>query len=272
MTVPLKRLALPCLVALFVSGSACQSPSEPPLVDFGSAPVVGKWRPEDPASAATPPPPAATAAGGTLAPALPSGGGPVVPPPAITGAAGQAASPIPMAGGRAPVTPSAGTAALPPLAGANGSMPAAGAAAVGGGARALSFEVLTATQGGRYQPRNIGAIWIADASGKFVKTLQLWARIRQRYLSKYNAARGGTAVDVTASATLTSHQLHRVSWDLKDRAGAPVAPGKYSVQIEVTDKDAAGATAQFDFDTSMGPATLTPAGSSGYSMVKLQLE
>ncbi|HKP58429.1 MAG TPA: DUF2271 domain-containing protein, partial [Polyangiales bacterium] len=150
-------------------------------------------------------------------------------------------------------------------------MPAAGAAATGGGVHSVAFEVLTASQGGRYQPRNIGAIWIADASGKLIKSLKVWARIRQRYLYKYTAARSGMAVDVTASATLSSHQMHRVSWDMKDRAGAVAPPGKYSVNIEVTDKDAQGAVGQFPFDTSVGPTTLMPTATPGFSMLKLQL-
>ncbi|HKU44304.1 MAG TPA: DUF2271 domain-containing protein, partial [Polyangiales bacterium] len=185
-------------------------------------------------------------------------------------AAGQAAPPPPPPGRAA-----AGTAAPPPLAGAGAggsAPPLAGAAAPSGKLQSLSFEVLTMSQGGRYQPRNIGAIWIADASGKLVKTLQVWARIRQRYLFKYNAARASMPVDVTASATLTSHQVHRVSWDLKDRSGAAVAPGQYSVQIEVTDKDAAGATAQFPFDLTLGPTVLMPTSSPGYTQIKLQLQ
>ena len=79
------------------------------------------------------------------------------------------------------------------------------------------------------------------------------------------------AIDVTASATLSSHQMHRVTWDLKDRAGAAAPPGKYSVLIEVTDKDAAGVLGQFEFDTSRGPAVLMPANTPQYSMLKLQL-
>lgn len=150
-------------------------------------------------------------------------------------------------------------------------MGAAGAAAPSGGVRSVAFEVLTVSQGGRYQPRNIGAIWIADASGKLIKSLKVWARVRQRYLIKYNAARSGMAIDVTASATLTSHQTHRVSWDHKDRAGAVAPPGKYSLMIEVTDKDAQGAVGQFPFDTSAGATTLTPTATPQFTMLKLQL-
>ena len=62
----------------------------------------------------------------------------------------------------------------------------------------------TAPVGGRYQPRNIGAIWIEDNNGKLVKSLEVWAGIRRRYLTRYATALSGAAIDVTASATLSS--------------------------------------------------------------------
>jgi hypothetical protein len=251
----------------FVCGAACQSASEPPLVEFGPAPVVGKWQaaPEPGTPSKTSP---LTAAGGEVPPPTAAGQLPEAPPPPVVAAAGQPA----------PQLRAAGTSAPPKFNGAAGAAGAAGmgtalagAPAVSGGVHSVSFDVLTMSQGGRYQPRNIGAIWIADASGKLIKSLKVWSRIRQRYLTKYNAARGGMAIDVTAGATLNSHQMHHVTWDLKDRAGAAAPPGKYSVVIEVTDKDATGVPAQFDFDTSVGPSMLTPASTPQYSMLKLLL-
>jgi hypothetical protein len=67
-------------------------------------------------------------------------------------------------------------------------------AADGGGVSSLSFTVLTVAQGGKYQPKNIGAIWVQDSAGRFVKSLEVWAKQRRKYLTKYNAAVGGSSV------------------------------------------------------------------------------
>lgn len=256
------------IAVLLACGGACHSTSEPPLVQFGPAPVVGKWQTPEPGTAtATEPSPLGAAGVPSLDTQPRAAGVPAQVPPALV-AAGQPAPPLGAAGTGMP--PRAAGGASGGLTGAAGMMPA-GSAATSGGVRSVSFEVLTLTQRGRYQPRNIGAIWIADASGKLIKSLKVWARIRQRYLTQYNAARGGMPIDVTSTATLSSHQMHRVTWDLKDRAGASAAPGKYNVVIEVADDHGGGAIAQFPFDTSLGPAMLMPANTPAYTMLKLQL-
>ena len=138
----------------------------------------------------------------------------------------------------------------------------------------VTFDVTTAPQGGKYQPKNIGAIWIQNGSGQFVKSLEVWAKTRRRYLTKYNAAVGGTsaAIDVTASATLSSHKTHHVSWNLKDKSGAAVPAGKYSMWIEVTDADATGKSYSVDFDTSAGTQSITPADATGFGSMALKLQ
>ncbi|MCB9248588.1 MAG: hypothetical protein H6613_08585 [Ignavibacteriales bacterium] len=39
----------------------------------------------------------------------------------------------------------------------------------------VSFTIRTTTPGGSFSPKNIGAIWVEDSSGNFIKTLQIWA-------------------------------------------------------------------------------------------------
>lgn len=46
----------------------------------------------------------------------------------------------------------------------------------------VKFTVRTTTPGGNFSPRNIGAIWIEDSNGQFVKTLKRWADRRKQYL------------------------------------------------------------------------------------------
>lgn len=138
------------------------------------------------------------------------------------------------------------------------------------GDSSVSFDVTTLPQGGKYQPKNIGAIWVETASGQFVRTLQLWARVRRRYLTKFNSAVGTPgAVDVTASATLPRHEPHHVTWDLTDRSGAAVTPGAYRLWIEVTDAEASGSSYALDFDTRVGSQTLTPADQTYFHALSL---
>jgi hypothetical protein len=123
-----------------------------------------------------------------------------------------------------------------------------------------------------YQPKNVGAIWVSDASGTLVKSLEVWAATRRRYLTGYASALAGGSVDVTASATLTSHRAHHVTWDMRDKSGAAVAEGTYNLVIELTDGNKTGRTTSISFDTSAGPTTLSPADAPSFSGMQLQLK
>jgi hypothetical protein len=114
-------------------------------------------------------------------------------------------------------------------------------------ALALMFDVTTVDQGGRYSPRNVGAIWVETAAGDFVKTLKVWARTRGRYLTRFNSEAGGNTVDAVTSATIRPYMAHSVTWDLTDVSGNPMPPGDYKILIEVTDHDGAGKWAEVPF-------------------------
>lgn len=136
----------------------------------------------------------------------------------------------------------------------------------------LELSYTTEALGGRYAPKNVGAVWVTDSSGKLVKSLEVWARIRLRYLLSYASARGSARPDVTATATLTNHKAHMASWDLKGSTGAAVPPGKYTLHAEVTDSHMDGKAIEIPFDTSAGPATIEPPGSAGFKGIKLVLQ
>lgn len=136
----------------------------------------------------------------------------------------------------------------------------------------LTFSVKTAPNGGRYKPKNIGAIWVETSDGKFVKTLERWARIRARFLKTFAAASNNDLTDAVTSATLTTHKEHKVTWDLTDRSDARVKDGKYRLAIEMTDKDAAGALLYVPFTLGRAPVRLTPTSTAQFSAMSLTIE
>jgi hypothetical protein len=135
----------------------------------------------------------------------------------------------------------------------------------------LRFTVLTKTLNGRYSPKNIGAIWIERASGEFVKTLELWAATRVRWLARWRAESGSNKVDAMTSATLRSHVMHTASWNLTDASHNAVAPGDYKVVVEMTDHDGNGDSTEVPF-TVGDPLMLTPSDQAHFVNMTLTLE
>lgn len=267
-----------CLVACcaLLSGACVQANPDAPNVEFGPKAVLGRWQAIDEAPLA-----GSVAVVEPVAPVVPNAGQPgVVPVAGISpGSAGTApvASPVPMRAGTGAVSVAVGGAGASGMAGAatggrGGAGGSAGTIPAQSVVTSLAFDVTTVTQSGRYQPRNIGAIWIQDATGRFIKSLEVWAGIRARYLTKYNAARSGMAVDVVTSATLLSHRAHHATWNLKDRSGATVPPGKYTLFIELTDADITGKFTSVEFDLGLGPQVFNPPNAQYYTNMKLQLQ
>jgi hypothetical protein len=129
-----------------------------------------------------------------------------------------------------------------------GAPPAAGepgAGESGSGTCALDVTVTTAPHGGRYTPRNVGAIWIANAAGSYVKSLDVWGNRRLSHVEAWIAATGAAGVpqdrvDAVTGATSATHRTHLVSWDCTDHQGQLVPDGTYRVYFEVTEANAAG--------------------------------
>lgn len=111
----------------------------------------------------------------------------------------------------------------------------------------VGFKITTSTPHGNFSPKNIGAIWIEDSNGKFIKTLKVWAERRKKYLYTWTNKSSGNTVDAVTSATLSAHQMHQITWDLKDANGMTVPNGEYTLHIEITDQHAQGPLAAFSF-------------------------
>lgn len=181
---------------------------------------------EPPANAAPPPAqPDTPPASDEMDPTLPESPAPNV-------------DPQPVAGGGAP-----------PATEPSGPSEPSGPAEPSGTAEAgmLTVAFMSVGPGGRYAPRNCGAVWIEDENGKFIKTIERWTAIRERYLQSWSRASGGWGfsffgtsnnpdqVDAVTSGTLSRHQMHMSTWNMKNVEGDVVPDGKYSVVVEVSE-------------------------------------
>jgi hypothetical protein len=131
----------------------------------------------------------------------------------------------------------------------------------------LEVTVTTAPHGGRYTPRNVGAIWVADATGAYVKSLDVWGDRRLSHVEAWNAATRaagvpGDRVDAVTGATQATHRAHLVSWDCTNHLGEPVPDGSYRVYFEVTEANAAGPNHFETFEKGPTAATLQASAPS----------
>jgi hypothetical protein len=263
---------------------ACKAvQSEDSPVTYRNAAPIGTWH--------TPPEASDTGAGEAPAFAPAGAGGSVA-----SGAGGFGAQPD-MPGGSQTGSMSAGGAGMPGSGGMNSQQGASGSGGMPGGMQgmdmnmmgmdmgngtggtgatsatlALTFDVMTVDQGGRYAPRNVGAIWIETQANAFVKTLEVWARTRGRYLTRFNSEAGGSRVDAVTGATLRAYGMHHVTWDFTDESGSVVPPGDYKIVIEVTDHDGAGKSADVPFTFSNEPMMLSPADQQYYTGMQIVVQ
>jgi hypothetical protein len=138
----------------------------------------------------------------------------------------------------------------------------------------LSVKVTTASAGGRYSPRNIGAIWVADQSGNFIRSLEVWAQRRINYLTLWNSATSkagtpGNRVDIVSQATLTTHKAHTATWACQDFNDMPVPDGTYRVYFEMTDNSGTGPNRFEQFTKGPAPVTVTPADNNNFKAIEL---
>jgi hypothetical protein len=268
--------------------SACGAPTAPPgyAVDFSSrSPLFG---------AGTFASPAATSAG-TGAPVFTSAGtgasptNQVTPPPSVAGTGGN----LPVAGGTPAAIGGAGGRGSAGSGGAGGASMAMGGS--GGAAdntvkaTKLTLEFTTKAYGGKYTPINVGAVWVADMSGKWIYTLEMWCGWQNtRHLMPYTTAGGpdfsaglfpGTysgatpPTDVIATATLKTHQTHKgAAWSFKDSKGAIVPDGMYKLIFEFTEQEDAGKSLEVPFMKGGPAGPIMSAGNATYTDLRIALQ
>jgi hypothetical protein len=84
----------------------------------------------------------------------------------------------------------------------------------------------------------VGAIWITDSGGKFVKTLQEWGLIRISNATAWESSSSGNTVDAVTGATRRNHGPLTASWDCTDTSRNPVVDGQYTVNVTFAESDA----------------------------------
>lgn len=138
----------------------------------------------------------------------------------------------------------------------------------------LKVSFTTESYGGRYGPRNVGAVWIEDKDGKFLRTLKKWAAVRTRHLIAWKKASGSDLTDAVTGATQRRHSSHRVTWDRKDASGKLHGVGDYLLRFELTEenssgRDKPGPTFKVPFHLGGGSKKLKPDDAKGFRSIEI---
>jgi hypothetical protein len=92
-------------------------------------------------------------------------------------------------------------------------------------------DVQVALEIGGNGPRPYVAVWVEDAEGQRVKTLQVWGPKRKYHRDLRTWHRTPEAVDGITGAT-RPNGTYRTTWDGTNAGGHPVAEGTYRILAE----------------------------------------
>ena len=109
----------------------------------------------------------------------------------------------------------------------------------------VTFNVQLFQDGGSYKPKHVVAVWVANPSGAFIKTVWKdgtgWTGEGTSHLTQWQTARGSsTVLDGHSGATITTYNAMTVTWNCRDAASALVADGTYKFYVEFTEGNSAG--------------------------------
>ncbi len=148
----------------------------------------------------------------------------------------------------------------------------------------VTVAFTTISYGGEYAPLNYGAVWFEDSGGTFIKTAKRWAGTTHASdLVAWTEASGGwgsifgggnTAdmMDAISMATIRTHQMHTVTWDMMNVEGELVPDGQYTAVVEMSEsraRDRAGPIIRIDFTKGPAPMMVEPPANESFSGVKL---
>jgi hypothetical protein len=141
----------------------------------------------------------------------------------------------------------------------------------------FTFNATTVTAHGQYSPKNVGALWIEDGSGKFVKSLEVWGSQRLSNLTAWVNNSGNNKVDAVTSATHSNHGPHSDHWDCSDVNHASVPNGAYQGCVSFAEDDsffgfgAAAHVACTPFNKG-APGTVTPPNQANFTNMSLTMQ
>ncbi|HEY0709404.1 MAG TPA: DUF2271 domain-containing protein [Polyangia bacterium] len=156
-------------------------------------------------------------------------------------------------------------------------VPDAAAAEVGGGGgppTTCTFRVtaMTRTANRGYAPRNVGALWVADSTGKFVKSLNVWGNRRLSHLERWVAATRASGmvnnrVDAVTAATMNTHAMRMGVWNCTDFNKAVVPDGEYQMCFEANEaSNSASLVDCVRFTKARMPVKLNPPDTTMFTM------
>lgn len=130
----------------------------------------------------------------------------------------------------------------------------------------VEISITTVAYGGRYSPRHVGAIWIEDLEGRYLKTLEAWAARREKHLAQWLTASGGDRTDAISGATFRNHLTHELRWNRIDESGVEHGPGEYVLRAEYTEDHSSasdpGPQLELRFTMGDGPSEFNDSNSN----------
>ena len=141
----------------------------------------------------------------------------------------------------------------------------------------VAVTVTTTPNGGPYAPKNIVALWIEDAGGTFIKTFDRFSQTRTSHLVAWVAAAGPGDADAVSGATRSNHvNPITATWNLRDRQGALVPDGTYTIRMELADSNASqpaqNRQGTFTFTKGAAPETQSGLSSGGFINVSIDFQ
>jgi len=135
----------------------------------------------------------------------------------------------------------------------------------------------TPTANTQFSPRNVMAAWIEGPGGAFVKTIDRHSDVRTSDLVAWLAKAGPTDVDAITGATRQNHTAPlSFTWDLRDRIGALMPDGTYTIRMEVSDSNATQPAQNnegtFTFVKSSSPQRQTGLANGGFRNVTVDFQ
>ena len=136
----------------------------------------------------------------------------------------------------------------------------------------VKFSVETKRTKGKYAPKHVLAIWVTNAKGKFVRTLEVYGKKRRKYLKVWAKNSKKNTVDAITGATLKKHVPHNVVWDCRDARGKLVPDGAYHIHVEFTEVNGQGPVMPLrhvKFRKGAKPVSLKPKNTRNFVNIKL---